>query len=60
MKYYSKKNTLVKERIANEEVRECLEKIISDLDYIAMLTDVDLGESDETEENDTENGREES
>ncbi|MCQ2353865.1 MAG: hypothetical protein MJ102_02030 [Clostridia bacterium] len=59
MKYYSRKNSLVKERIANEEVRERLEKIISDLDYIAMLTDVDLGEVEENEEYSTENGREE-
>lgn len=44
MKYYSRRSASVRLAQENEELKARLEKTVSDLDYVAMLTEVDLEE----------------
>ena len=50
--YKSTKELLFEERRGNERLRAALRKTAADLEYVAMMTDVDM-ESDEEPEGET-------
>ena len=47
MKYIPLKDQLIKERQKNALLREEARKNAADIDYIAMMCDVELGEAEE-------------
>ena len=48
--YKSTKELLFEERRSNERLRATLRKTEADLEYVAMMTDVDMESDEETEE----------
>ena len=55
-KYTSLKEQLIEERSKNAALKTQTDKNASDIDYIAMMSDIELdsGETDETEEDENE------